>query len=147
MNYGCKLEDFTEGTLYNNIRKSNYKEADDYLKGIEIVCEDYRQLWAQYKDLPNVVFLVDPPYLSTDTATYNSKEYWKLSDYLDVVQVLSGNYFYFTSNKSHIVELMEWVETRMSEVSPFTNASKTTTNNSASHNSGYTDIMYHYKKS
>ena len=28
----------------------------------------------QYKDVPGVVFLIDPPYLSTDVGTYNM--YW-----------------------------------------------------------------------
>lgn len=145
MNYGLKLEDFANDTLYNKIKKSNYDLADDYLKGIEVVSIDYELLYHEYKDLPNVVFLVDPPYLSTDSSTYMGDSYWKLSDYLNIMDTLKGSYFYFTSNKSHIVELMQWVEDRTPNSSPFTNATCTKISTSTSHNAKYTDIMYHYK--
>ncbi len=146
MNYGTKYEDFANDTLYNKIRKTNYDLADDYLKEVEVVSLDYKSLYQKYKDVPNVVFLVDPPYLSTDTSTYQSENYWKLSDYLDVIDTLKGSYFYFTSNKSHIVELMQWVEHRTPNSSPFTNANCTKISTSTSHNAKYIDIMYHYKK-
>ena len=69
---------------------------------------DYRKLFDRYKDVPNVVFLIDPPYLSTEVGTYTMN--WGLSDYLDVLQTLVGtNYIYFTSNKSSIIELCDWM--------------------------------------
>lgn len=93
-----------------------------------------------------IVFLVDPPYLSTDTKSYNNDSYWRLRDYLDVLKVLDGSdYFYFTSNKSQIVELCEWIETRTSTGNPFEGAMMTTTGGSVNYNSSYTDIML-YKK-
>ncbi len=146
MNYGTKYEDFANDTLYNKIRKTNYDVADDYLQGIEVVSLDYKELYKRYKDLTNIVFLVDPPYLSTDSSTYMSDSYWKLSDYLDIMDTLKGSYFYFTSNKSHIVELMEWVENRTPNSSPFTNATCIKISTGVTHNAKYTDIMYHYKK-
>ncbi|AFR36540.1 DNA methyltransferase [Riemerella anatipestifer] len=148
MNYGTKLKDFTEDTLYNSVRRSNYDPADDYLEGIEVVSEDYKKLFDIYRGKNNVVFLVDPPYLSTDTSTYNKESYWKLSDYLEVLETLQGsNYFYFTSNKSQIVELCQWLETRTSNNSnPFKGATRTAVNNKTTHNTGYTDLMYHLKK-
>ncbi len=148
MNYGHKLEDFTNDTLYNTIRKSNFAYADDYLQGITVVRSDYKKLFKMYKSNSNVVFLVDPPYLSTDTSTYSREDYWKLKDYLDVLDLLHDHsYFYFTSNKSQVVELCEWVETRTSQnANPFKNASCETTQNTTSHNARYTDVMYHLKK-
>lgn len=148
MNYGHCLEDFTNDTMYNTIRKSNFSEAQDYLDGIEVVQNDYKELFEKYKHDNNVVFLVDPPYLSTDTATYNSKDYWKLRDYLDVLDLLHDHsYFYFTSNKSQVVELCEWVETRTQQnANPFKEANCSTTANKTSHNAGYTDIMYHLNR-
>lgn len=105
--YVTNYNDLAKQTFYNNVRQSNY-ETDDYLAGVEIVHQDYKELFDQYKDLDNVVFLVDPPYLSTDTSTYNSNNYWKLKDYLNVLDVLvNTNYLYFTSNKSQIVELCQ----------------------------------------
>ena len=148
MNYGFCYEDFEGDTLYNCVRTSNYEPATDYLQGIEIVKFDYKTLFEQYKDVPNVVFLVDPPYLSTDTATYNSKDYWRLRDYLDVLDCLHGqSYFYFTSNKSQIVELCEWIETRTADnANPFRGANISTTSNTPSYNTKFSDIMYHIKR-
>lgn len=113
MNYGFCYANFAGDSLYNCVRSTNYEPATDYLQGIEIVKFDYKTLFEQYKNVPDVVFLVDPPYLSTDTATYSIENYWKLRDYLDVLDCLHGqSYFYFTSNKSQVVELCEWIETR-----------------------------------
>jgi hypothetical protein len=42
--------------------------------------------------------------------TDNRGSYWKITDYLHVVEYLIGcHYIYFTSEKSGIVELMQWV--------------------------------------
>lgn len=147
MNYGTCLQDFAGDTLYNTVRKNNYERATDYLQGVEIVKCDYKVLFEKYKDFGDVIFLVDPPYLSTDSATYSSDGYWKLRDYLDVLQVLvEQNYFYFTSDKSQIVELCEWVSSVSVAANPFANATKAEVNTSMNFNSKYTDIMYHYKK-
>lgn len=143
--YMMNFEQLSKEAFYNVIRQSEYN-ADDYLVGIERVQVDYKVLFKRFKDVPNVVFLVDPPYLSTDTKTYNSNPYWKLRDYLDVLDVLDGsNYFYFTSNKSQIVELCEWIETRTCAGNPFSGAVMTTTAGSVNYNSSYTDVML-YKK-
>ncbi len=141
MNYVQSLEELKKQCFYNRLRKSDY-DATSYLKDVDFVCYDYKELFGMYKDVPNVVFLVDPPYLSTDCSTY--KNYWKLSDYLDVLKVLMNtNYFYFTSNKSSIVELCEWIETNTGGVNPFNKAKVVYHYNSTSHNTGYTDIMLH----
>ncbi len=146
MNYGVCLKDFTNDTLYNNIKLSDYN-ADGYLQDVEIVNKDYKSLFNQYKETNNVVFLVDPPYLSTDSSTYVSTGYWKLQDYLNVLFVLvNQNYFYFTSNKSQIVELCQWISTVSSTANPFANAVRTDVNTNLTHKAKYTDIMYHYKK-
>lgn len=144
MKYALSFEALQKETLYNNMRQSEYT-ADGYLDGLEVVSLCYKELFAKYKDLPNVVFLVDPPYLSTESGTY--KSFWKLRDYLDVLQVLDGTkYFYFTSNKSSIIELCEWIETKMPMSNPFTGASLETMNATVTYQSSYTDIMlYKYE--
>jgi hypothetical protein len=144
MKYVLSCEQLHKETLYNVVKQSDYN-ATVYLDGLEIVCLCYKVLFAKYKDLENVVFLVDPPYLSTDAGTY--KSYWKLRDYLDVLQVLDGtNYFYFTSNKSSIIELCEWIETKTPMSNPFNGATTATMSTSVTYQSSYTDIML-YKKS
>ena len=110
MNYGINYQHFEKDSLYNNIRLSEYN-AEGYLNGVNRVRMDYRDLFVEYQNKSNVVFLVDPPYLSTDCTTYNRLDYWKLTDYLNVLKVIEDtSYFYFTSNKSQIIELCDWME-------------------------------------
>ncbi|MBE6338774.1 MAG: DNA adenine methylase [Lentimicrobiaceae bacterium] len=139
MKYKLSIAEMRKEALYNNIRKSDYPVSNDYLEGITIVSCDYKELFSHYKDNPNVLFLVDPPYLSTEVGTYNM--YWKLSDYLDVLTVLSGHQFvYFTSNKSSILELCEWLgENQIGN--PFKNCIKAEFNATVNYNAHYTDMM------
>lgn len=139
VNYAYSIEDFTKQTLYNNIRINNYN-VDGYLNGLNVVNYDYKQLYDKYKNHSNVVFLVDPPYLSTDTGSYTN--YWKLSDYLDVLTVLQNSkYFYFTSSKSHIIELCNWIEGQQSFNNPFEGSQTCTMNAKVTYNCSYEDIM------
>ena len=140
MNYVTNLDGLRKETFYNTIRKSNYPLCIDYLDGLEIVSCDYRELFNKYKDIPNVIFLIDPPYLSTEVGAYNM--HWRLSDYLDVLQILVGvNYIYFTSNKSSIIELCEWMSRNRTIGNPFTGSEKIEFNARMNYNSSYTDIM------
>jgi hypothetical protein len=139
MKYVLNYEDLQKQNFYNTVRMSPYT-SEGYLDGIEVVSLDYKELFDQYKDFDNVVFLIDPPYLQTQTTTY--KNYWNLSDYLDVLNVLDGHkYFYFTSNKSSIIELCEWVGTRSLTSNPFEEAEKVEMNAVMNYTSSYTDIM------
>lgn len=109
MNYAANIDELKKSTLYNRLRKTPY-DATGYLENVERVSMDYKDLYALYKDTSNVVFLCDPPYLSTDTKTYTDC-YWRLTDYLNICESLKEHcYIYFTSNKSQIVELCEWME-------------------------------------
>lgn len=92
-----------------------------------------------YKDVPDVVFLVDPPYLGTEVGTY--KMYWGLGDYLDVLNILKGHAFvYFTSNKSSIIEL-DWMGKNKNLGNPFKNCARKEFNAHMNYNSSYTGIM------
>lgn len=140
MKYCLSLEEFRKETLYNNIRKTDYPLSDDYLEGLTIVSADYKEVFNRYKDLPGVVFLVDPPYLSTEVGTY--KMYWRLSDYLDVLGILEGHSFvYFTSNKSSIIELCDWMGENPTIGNPFKGCEKVEFNARMNYNAKYTDIM------
>jgi hypothetical protein len=140
MNYAMNYDDMAKQTMYNVVRLNDYQLAPEYLQGVEVVKMDYRALFDRWKHITGVVFLVDPPYLSTDCSTYSN--YWKLANYLDVLSVLKGtSYFYFTSNKSSIIELTDWIEKNLSGENPFKGAKKLEVNARMNHNAGYTDIM------
>ena len=145
MKYVSSIEEMRKETLYNNIRKSDYQPCPDYLQGIEVVSCDYKELFEQYKDTPHVVFLVDHPYLSTEVGTYNM--YWRMSDYLDVLTVLKEHAFvYFTSNKSSIVELCEWLGKNQTIGNPFARCRKVEFNATMNYNATYTDMMFYTER-
>jgi site-specific DNA-adenine methylase len=61
--------------------KTNYT-AEGYLDGVDIVSHDYKTLYRQYQG-QELVFLLDPPYLSTDVSSYTANT-WGLKDYLEM---------------------------------------------------------------
>lgn len=140
MKYKTSLEGMRKDTLYNTIRMTDYPLCEDYLAGLTIASCDYRVLYERYKDTPGVVFLVDPPYLSTEVGTYRMS--WRLADYLDVLKVLRDRPFvYFTSNKSQIVELCEWLGKNHAAGNPFEGCGRSEFNAHMNFNAAYMDIM------
>lgn len=138
MKYATTLDEMRKQTMYNRIKRTDY-DADGYLDDVVVESCDYRELFEKYRNRDDVVFLVDPPYLSTDVSTYSMC--WKLSDYLDVLKVLvEHKYVYFTSNKSSIVELCDWLG-RNKEIGNFIGSTRKEFNASMNYNSHYTDIM------
>lgn len=128
-----------EPTLYNNVRMSDYI-VDGYLDGLEVVNKDYKDLFERWQYRPDVCFIVDPPYLSTDTGTYTG--HWMLKDYLDVLHTLKDtNYFYFTSNKSNIVDLCEWMSRNYAVCNPFDGATVLNISSPMNFRAKYIDIM------
>lgn len=139
MNYASNIEELKKETLYNRIRMSDYN-ADGYLQGVERISMDYKDLYERYKDNKGVVFLLDPPYLFTDIGSYTG-DYWNIKDYLDVLNcVKDSSIFYFTSNKSKILEVIEWIKDQ-GFCDYFYGATFESSFNPTSHNSRYTDIM------
>lgn len=147
MNYVTSFEQLKKEKFYNKVRLSNYV-AEGYLEGVDRVRQDYRELFAEYRNHKNVVFLVDPPYLSTDCTTYSRPDYWKLSDYLNVLKTIEDqSYFYFTSNKSQIIELCDWMELNGYARNPFEGSTTVKVNTSLTYNASYEDIMiYKYNE-
>ena len=140
MKYKTSLEELRKETFYNKVRKADYPLCPGYLEGLAIDSRDYREVFNTYKDIPGAVFLIDPPYLSTDTSTYSMN--WRLADYLDVLPMLQGRTFvYFTSNKSSIIELCEWMGRNRTLGNPFEGCGRKDFNARMNFNSSYTDIM------
>jgi D12 class N6 adenine-specific DNA methyltransferase. len=142
--YVLNYQELEKAGFYNRVRKDDYVVAG-YLDGLEVLRKDYKVLFEEFRGRRDVLFLVDPPYLSTDTSTYNSDKYWRLKDYLDVLHVVTNdNYVYFTSNKSQIVELLDWFAENYGYRTPFSDA-VVKTNQVRGKVIDYTDIML-YKK-
>ena len=144
MKYATSLDEMKQEDFYNEIRQSDYN-AEGYLDGLEIVSCDYKELVTKYRNMQDVVYLVDPPYLSTEVGTY--KMYWKLSDYLDVLSILVGtSYIYFTSDKSNLLELCQWLGKNYWVGNPFAEAGQKRMYRTMNYNSAYTDIMLYKSK-
>ncbi|WP_418992608.1 DNA adenine methylase [Alistipes sp.] len=142
-NYATSFEELAAEQFYNSVRQTDYA-AEGYLAGVEIAKHDYRELFGLFKNVPGVVFLIDPPYLSTEAGAY--KCYWKLADYLDVLQCLQGqSYVYFTSTKSQIVELIDWFARTQFDGNPFDGAERKEVSATINKDAKYTDVMI-YKR-
>lgn len=64
-----------------------------------------------------------------------------------MLNVLAGHSFvYFTSNKSSILELCEWMGRNQSLGNPFKNAVKVEFNAHMNYNASYTDMMLFKKE-
>lgn len=110
-NWATSYEQFANQTFYNRAVNTHY-DAAGYFDGLEIRHQDYRELFAEFKDQENVLFILDPPYLQTEVTAYKSDTYWQLKDYLDVLNMLKGTkYVFFTSGKSQIIDLCKWINT------------------------------------
>ncbi|EFC71558.1 DNA adenine methylase [Prevotella sp. oral taxon 299] len=99
-------------TFYNSVIKAPLK-ADGYLEGAERVCKDFQKLIDEFKNVPNVLFICDPPYMLTEKAHYK-KTYWGLGKYLNLLKDMTGlNSIYFTSSKSGLLDFYHWWEKNM----------------------------------
>lgn len=138
--YVTNCTELEKESFYNRVRQTPVC-ADGYLDGLVIVKHDYFKLFSRYKHDLGVLFLVDPPYLSTDVKSYRSAEYWRLRDYMNVLLVLKSNYIFFTSEKSRLVDLCEWLADNPDFENPFRNAVLKTTRNQVNYSASYQDMM------
>lgn len=143
--YAASFSEIASHTFYNRIRTVDFN-ADGYLTDINIVHCDYRQLVEQYKYQSGVCFIADPPYLSTQVSTYQCC--WDLRDYLDVISSLKGaSYIYFTSTKSNIIELCEWLERECSaELNPLHGAKRLNKYENINYSASYMEVMLYKHK-
>ena len=139
--YRSDYDTFSRETMFHRVVQKDYS-CEGYLDGLDIVRCDYKLLFKQYLNAPNVVFVVDPPYLATDNRGYK-ENYWRIKDYLNVIEVLSGtSYIFFTSEKSCLPELCEWMYHHKSLGDVFRGAERIEMIRNINFNSSYKDIMF-----
>ena len=65
-----------------------------------------------------------------------------------MLHTLNGtSYVYFTSDKSSVIELCDWLGREYGHGSPFDGATRMELNSHLNYNAGYTDIMLYKHKS
>lgn len=138
-NWVSNLEELRKHTMYNRIRPGGY-ECDGYLDGLEIVHMDYRELFERERGNRRALFVLDPPYLTTECGMYEN--YWRLTDYLSVLRLLRGTkYIYFTSDKSQIVELCQFMAEEYGEAAPMYGATVRMRTNTLNYQAKFNDMM------
>jgi site-specific DNA-adenine methylase len=144
MHYVANFDEISREAIYNRVRQSNI-EINGYLRGVETVSMDYRELFAKYRNF-QCLFIADPPYLSTDVGSYSKRDYWDLGRYLDVLTCLKDvSFVYFTSERSNLIELFNWLENEMNVKSIFSGADVASTAQLADIKNAYKDFMIHKK--
>nr|DAY25440.1 MAG TPA: DNA adenine methylase [Caudoviricetes sp.] len=138
--YVLSLNSLRKESFYNSVKKQDYDRASDYLDGLEICKCDYMRLFDEFKNNEKAFFICDPPYLNTDVTTY--KMNWTLRDYLRVLNCLRASQFaFFTSEKSSLIELLEWLEDKFSYNNPLKKANEYRIRTTVNGTAGYEDIM------
>lgn len=133
------LEELRKHTMYNRVRQGGY-DCAGYLDGLEVEHMDYRDLFERERSNSRALFVLDPPYLTTECGMYEN--YWKLTDYLDVLRLLKGTkYVYFTSDKSQIVELCQWLAGEYREAAPMYGATVRMRTNTLNYQAKFNDMM------
>lgn len=105
------FEGFAQHSLYNRVVLTPY-ERGTYLEGVERVSMDWKKLFSKYKGNKKAVFIADPPYMTTNTKQYHKGEFWSLTNHLEILDVLNYNCLYFNSEKSSVVELLDFINQR-----------------------------------
>ena len=138
-NYATTFEEMEKQTMWNRLT-NQYQEAKEYLKGLDVVSCDYKKLFDKYKNEDGVLFIFDPPYLTTDIKSYKNVNYWTLVDYLNILLLTkSNNFIFFTSNKGSLIELTKWMNDNFN--AGILKGNFVERKNTPSKNTSYTDYM------
>ncbi|VXB84168.1 conserved hypothetical protein [Enhydrobacter sp. 8BJ] len=104
------LEELYQNTFYNTVRVSSFEPPTGYLDGLTITCESYTKLMARYKDKPNTLFLLDPPYLYTGQGAYKQEKYFAMVDFLYLMSLTRPPYIFFSSTKSELLDYLDYLK-------------------------------------
>jgi D12 class N6 adenine-specific DNA methyltransferase family protein len=145
--YATSLRGLEKENFYNSVIKIPYN-SEGYLHGVERRSTDYKELIHEFANTEDIVFILDPPYLSTDISSYTGGNNWKLKDYLQIVKCLNTMpmYVYFSSNKSQLLDLFDFLCKEYSFPSPFQGTERIVVNTGVNYSSTYEDIMTYKTK-
>lgn len=123
--FAYSIADLKATGLYAHPSRTALSDADAserYLRGLEIVSVDYRELLSVHKDASNTILILDPPYLSTECSGYRGGS-WSCDDYLDLLTSMpANNYLYFSSTKFDFVPFLRRTSAAWGYQHPFLDA-------------------------
>ena len=136
-NYVHSIDELETRQFYNRLSKSPIN-ADGYLEGVETIHKCFTELMNDEFD-GKVLYLLDPPYINTNQGYHRDKgHYFGLLSQLTLFELMKPPFFYFTSNKS---EVMDFAETKNKYSHLFNKCETFTTKNTVSGRSAYFDIL------
>lgn len=103
------LDELAKESLYNRIKKQDYKKADGYLDGLVIECLDFEKLLQKYEDTPNCLLILDPPYVCTAQGAYAKHGYFGMTKFLRLMHFVRPPYVFFSSTKSELLDYMAYL--------------------------------------
>lgn len=96
--------------MYNCIRRTDYPDADGYLKGLEIVSQPFQTLLPQYVDEPKTLLVLDPPYVSTLQGMYANKHYFGMVQFLQLMHMVRPPFVFFSSTRSEFMDYLGFLK-------------------------------------
>lgn len=144
-NFAYSLSDLAPRGFYAHPSRTALSDADAserYLRGLEIVSIDYKEILSTYKSTPNTVLILDPPYLSTECGGYRGNS-WSCDDYLDLLTLMPDtNYLYFSSTKFDFVPFLRRTSTAWGYRHPFVAAKVLYRNNPFGAGGANSEVLY-----
>lgn len=108
--HATSLDELYASHLYNTLRRTDFPAVDDYLTGVEVVCESYDTLLPQYADQPKTLLVFDPPYVNTQQGAYAQTGYFGMVQFLKLMQYVRPPYIFFSSTRSEILSYLDFVQ-------------------------------------
>ena len=136
-NYAHSIEELESYKLYDRVSKYP-PNADGYLSGVETIHKSFTEILSDdFKG--KVLYLLDPPYINTAQGYNRDKScYFGLLSQLELFELMKPPFFYFTSNRS---EIMDFIENPSVYSDVFENCEIFTTANSPNGRATYLDIL------
>ena len=108
--YTPDKELFLKRVYWNHPVKFHYSEdISDYIEGIEFVNKDWKELFEEFCENENIIFIADPPYPKTNNFAYKGNK-WELKDSLQTLEIMKTPYFvYYTSTKTGMMDIIDFL--------------------------------------
>lgn len=108
--HATSLDELYDSHLYNALRRTDFPAVDDYLTGVDVVCESYETLLPKYADQPKTLLVFDPPYVNTQQGAYAQKEYFGMVQFLKLMRYVRPPYVFFSSTRSELLSYLDFVQ-------------------------------------
>lgn len=106
---------YTQPVLYNQLRKSDYPDAKDYLTGVEVVSKSFDELLPEYTNNEKTLLVLDPPYLFSEQKGYRKTKDFGLASFLQLMELIRPPFIMFSNQYSEILDYFDYQVKRNDE--------------------------------